>query len=100
MFLGKICEIAPTEELFGNPLHPYTRFLMEAIPKPDPHQRNEKKSLLSGEMPSPVSPPPGCRFHTRCPESSEICRSEEPRPIEAGGRTVACHHAILTGTDK
>jgi oligopeptide transport system ATP-binding protein len=93
MFLGKICEIAPTGELFDDPLHPYTKFLLEAAPKPDPHLRKEKKALLSGEMPSPVNPPPGCRFHTRCPEATEICRTSEPPPREIGSRVVACHHA-------
>jgi oligopeptide transport system ATP-binding protein len=93
MFLGKICEIAKTEEIFEKPMHPYTRFLLEALPKPDPHARKEKKVLLAGEMPSPVNPPPGCRFHTRCPKAGEICRIEEPRPTENDGRTVACHFA-------
>jgi oligopeptide transport system ATP-binding protein len=93
MFLGKVCEIAKTEEIFEKPMHPYTGFLLEALPKPDPHARKEKKSLLAGEMPSPVNPPPGCRFHTRCPKADEICRREEPRPMENGGRTVACHFA-------
>ncbi|MDR0653463.1 MAG: dipeptide ABC transporter ATP-binding protein [Synergistaceae bacterium] len=91
MFLGKVCEIAKTEEIFERPMHPYTRFLLEALPKPDPHTRKEKKALLSGEMPSPVNPPPGCRFHTRCPKADEICRHEEPRPMENDRRTVACH---------
>jgi oligopeptide/dipeptide ABC transporter ATP-binding protein len=93
MFLGKVCEIAKTEEIFEKPMHPYTGFLLEALPKPDPHARKEKKALLSGEMPSPVNPPPGCRFHTRCPRAGEICRREEPRPMENDGRTVACHFA-------
>jgi oligopeptide/dipeptide ABC transporter ATP-binding protein len=91
MFLGKVCEIAKTEEIFEKPMHPYTRFLLEALPKPDPHARKEKKSLLAGEMPSPVNPPLGCRFHTRCPKAGEICRVDEPKPMESGGRTVACH---------
>ena len=93
MFLGKVCEIAKTEEIFERPMHPYTRFLLEALPKPDPHARKDKKALLAGEMPSPVNPPPGCRFHTRCPKAGEICRHEEPRPMENDGRTVACHFA-------
>ena len=91
MFLGKVCEVGNTEELFANPMHPYTAFLLEAAPKPDPHLRKEKKALLAGEMPSPVNPPDGCRFHTRCPYAMEICAKEEPelRPIEK--RQVACH---------
>ncbi|MDR1967021.1 MAG: ATP-binding cassette domain-containing protein, partial [Synergistaceae bacterium] len=75
MFLGRLCEVGETDDLFENPMHPYTKFLLEAAPKPDPHLRKEKKALLSGEMPNPVNPPPGCRFHTRCPECAKICRT-------------------------
>jgi len=91
MFLGKICEEAATEELFAHPLHPYTHFLLDAIPKADPHQRNSKAELLTGEIPSPVNPPSGCRFHTRCPFARDICKTEEPVLKDAGGRKVACH---------
>lgn len=91
MFLGKLCEIGPTEEIFREPKHPYTRFLLEAVPKPNPHLRKEQKAFLTGEMPSPVRPPTGCRFHTRCPLAVERCSQEVPvlRTIE--GRQVACH---------
>lgn len=93
MFLGKLCEIGNTEDIFKNPIHPYTKFLLAAVPKPDPHLRRENKSLLIGEMPSPVNPPGGCRFHTRCPYMTERCSSEEPQMRELQGRMVACHHA-------
>ena len=91
MFLGKLCELGDTETIYTNPLHPYTRFLLDAIPKADPHQRRKERMLLSGELPSPVEPPSGCRFHTRCPYATEKCRTREPemRPVE--GRMVACH---------
>ena len=92
MFLGKLCEIGDTERVFKNPAHPYTQFLLEAVPKPNPHLRKEKKALLTGEMPSPVNPPSGCRFHTRCPYVTDRCRSEEPRLREVKGRMVACHN--------
>ncbi|MDR1019351.1 MAG: dipeptide ABC transporter ATP-binding protein [Synergistaceae bacterium] len=91
MFLGKVCEVGETEEIFANPLHPYTTFLLEAAPKPDPHMRKEKKALLTGEMPSPVNPPDGCRFHTRCPYTMDICRHEAPAMKRTGTRQVACH---------
>jgi len=91
MYLGQIIELANRKELFSHPLHPYTEALLEAIPVPDPHQKRNKISL-SGEVPSPVSPPPGCRFHTRCPKVMEICREEMPEliPLESE-HFVSCH---------
>lgn len=94
MFLGMICEIGETEELYQNPMHPYTRFLLEAIPKADPRLRSQEKELLSGEIPSPVDPPSGCRFHTRCPYAREICRSQVPECRQMGNRLVACHFPL------
>lgn len=93
MYLGQIVETAQTEELFQSPLHPYTRALLEAIPVPDPDtERRRKIVVLGGEVPSPVHPPPGCRFHTRCPVAIPICRTDEPPLIDVGGgRLVACH---------
>lgn len=91
MFLGKLCEVGDTETVYNKPLHPYTRFLLEAIPKADPHQRRENPTLLSGELPSPIDPPAGCRFHTRCPYATERCRQEEPVMRTVEGRQVACH---------
>lgn len=94
MFLGTICELGPTEELYDKPLHPYTRFLLNAIPKADPRLRGETKELLSGEIPSPVNPPSGCRFHTRCPYAGEICSQETPGCTEIGERKVFCHFPL------
>lgn len=92
MFLGKICEIGNTKDVYEDPKHPYTRFLLEAVPKPDPTIRKEDKNMLIGEIPSPVNPPSGCRFHTRCPYASERCSLEEPLMREvAPGRMAACH---------
>lgn len=91
MFLGKICEIGETKDVYENPLHPYTKFLLEAVPKPDPNLRKEDKNMLVGEIPSPVNPPSGCRFHTRCPYATEKCSKEEPVMKEVSGRMVACH---------
>jgi len=91
MFLGKVCEIGNTEDIFTNPLHPYTKFLIDAVPKPDPFLRKENKELLQGEIPSPVNPPPGCRFNTRCPFAKDICREKEPEMKKIDGRQVACH---------
>ncbi len=93
MFLGKICEIAPKEDLYDKPLHPYTRFLLDAIPQADPHLRGKEKMVLQGEIPSPVNPPSGCRFHTRCPYATELCSTQEPELRTVGDRQVACHHA-------
>ena len=94
MFLGTICELGPTEELYDKPLHPYTRFLLNAIPKADPRLRGETKELLSGEIPSPVNPPSGCRFYTRCPYAREICSQETPGCTEIGERKVFCHFPL------
>ena len=91
MFLGKLCELGDTETIYNNPLHPYTKFLLDAIPKADPHQRRTSRLLLSGELPSPVNPPSGCRFHTRCPYATPDCARVEPEMQEVDGRLVACH---------
>ncbi len=91
MFLGKMCECGITKDLYDAPLHPYTKFLLEAVPKPDPELRKESKEMLRGEIPSPVNPPPGCRFHTRCPYAKAICSKEEPHLRNVNGRMVACH---------
>lgn len=94
MFLGSICEIGDTDELYEHPLHPYTKFLLNAIPKADPRLRTEEQELLSGEIPSPVNPPSGCRFHTRCPYAQEICGKEVPGCKEVGTRKVFCHFPL------
>lgn len=91
MFLGKICEVGVTEEVYEKPLHPYTKFLLEAVPKPNPKLRKEDKEMLAGEIPSPVNPPSGCRFHPLCPRATERCSAEVPAMREVEGRKVACH---------
>lgn len=93
MFLGKVCEVAEKNALYEKPLHPYTRFLIDAIPQADPHLRSKEKKILMGEIPSPVHPPKGCRFHTRCPYAKEICCTEEPAMRQLDGHQVACHFA-------
>ena len=91
MYLGKFVEEAETEELLKNPLHPYTQALVLAVPIPDPTARKSKVTI-SGEIPSPIDLPSGCRFHPRCPYAKEICRKEEPNLVEVGdNHRVACH---------
>jgi peptide/nickel transport system ATP-binding protein/oligopeptide transport system ATP-binding protein len=90
MYLGKMVELTTREELFRNPLHPYTQALMSAIPIPDPHLRRDR-FILKGDVPSPLRPPSGCRFHPRCPVAMEHCKVEEPPFIEVSpGHVVAC----------
>ncbi len=91
MYLGKIVEVAKDTELCGHPLHPYTRALISAVPIPGP-KRKIKRIVLKGEVPSPINPPSGCRFHPRCPSAQERCRVEEPVLRQAGSdHWVACH---------
>ncbi len=91
MYLGKIMEIAERRTLFANPHHPYTRALLSAVPVPDPTARRDR-IILTGDVPSPISPPSGCRFHTRCPYVFDRCRTEEPLLREVGeGQKAACH---------
>jgi len=91
MYMGRIVEMATDEELYQNPLHPYTQALMDAVPIPDP-EISRKKILLEGDVPSPLDPPGGCTFHTRCPEAKKICSSEIPDLRDLGGKHwVACH---------
>jgi len=89
MFLGKICEIGNTDDIFENPLHPYTRLLLDAIPSIE--NAGKQREMLKGEIPSPIDVPSGCRFHTRCPNCMDICKTEEPVLSENNGRSVACH---------
>lgn len=91
MYLGRIVELATDKELYQNPLHPYSRALLAAVPIPDPEVKR-KKILLQGDVPSPVNPPPGCSFHTRCAQCKAECARQEPSLVEAGdGHWVACH---------
>jgi len=91
MYLGKLVEVASADELFAEPYHPYTEALLSAIPIPNPEVRRER-IVLEGDVPSPINPPPGCRFHTRCRYAQAACREAEPSLREVGnGRLVACH---------
>ena len=91
MYLGKIVELAEADELVSSPKHPYTEALLSAVPVPDPTVKTER-ILLKGDVPSPVNPPTGCRFHTRCPYKEDICEQEEPSMLEMSpAHTVACH---------
>jgi oligopeptide/dipeptide ABC transporter ATP-binding protein len=94
MYLGKVMEVAPAEELYIKPIHPYTSVLLGAIPIPDPEEnRRRERQIVSGEPPNPIRPPSGCRFHTRCPRATEVCRAVEPQLTEyVGGHIAACHH--------
>jgi oligopeptide transport system ATP-binding protein len=98
MYLGQIVEEAATRELFTRPAHPYTAALLSTNPSIDPASRR-RRIVLKGEIPSVVAPPPGCRFHTRCPVAQARCASEEPQPHEiAAGRSVRCHFPFSTET--
>jgi len=93
MYLGSMVETAPKKELFKNPLHPYTKALMSAIPIPDPTVKRER-IILQGDIPSPANPPSGCKFHTRCPIASDLCKKEKPEYRNVGNEHyVACHFA-------
>jgi oligopeptide/dipeptide ABC transporter ATP-binding protein len=96
MYLGKIVEVAPAHELYSKPIHPYTVSLLSAIPIPDPKENAAREPLvLEGDVPSPVHPPPACRFHTRCPWATDICSRVEPPLVDYGdGRLAACHHPL------
>ena len=94
MYLGRLCEVGPSEQLFAKPAHPYTALLIEAIPVPDPDMR-PAEAVAVGEPPSPIAPPSGCRFRTRCPRADARCAAEVPelRPV-APGQYAACHHPL------
>jgi oligopeptide transport system ATP-binding protein len=94
MYLGKIVEDSGADELYDKPIHPYTNALLSAVPIPDPKQNVARERLvLEGDVPSPIDPPPGCRFHTRCPWSTEVCTSDEPALLDHRPQHLAaCHH--------
>ena len=94
MYLGKLMEISPSEQLYDKPIHPYTSVLLGAIPIPDPNEnRARERQVVTGEVPNPINPPSGCRFHPRCPRATDVCRAVEPPLTEyADGHMAACHH--------
>ncbi|SDG65489.1 dipeptide ABC transporter ATP-binding protein [Roseospirillum parvum] len=98
MYLGRPVEHAPRDALFGNPRHPYTRALLSATPSADPDQRRQR-IRLSGELPSPLNPPPGCPFHPRCPLANERCHQEIPAALDVPGHGLAACHAVEEGRD-
>jgi oligopeptide/dipeptide ABC transporter ATP-binding protein len=92
MYLGRIVELAPTKELIGSPQHPYTKALLSAVPVPEPRLQRNGRIVLKGDVPSPITPPSGCHFHTRCPQAMDRCRSESPTLRETRpGHLTSCH---------
>jgi oligopeptide transport system ATP-binding protein len=99
MYLGKIVELSPAEELYERPIHPYTEALLSAVPIPDPLAQRER-IVLEGDVPSPINPPSGCHFHPRCRYATSICATEEPPLIpHVPGHLAACHHPLNVGYD-
>jgi dipeptide transport system ATP-binding protein len=96
MYLGRPVETGAVEAIFENPRHPYTRALLASTPQVDPARRRQRLAL-SGELPSPLDPPAGCAFHTRCPNASDECVRLRPEPRPLAGHLVACHHAESIG---
>jgi oligopeptide/dipeptide ABC transporter ATP-binding protein len=96
MYLGKLMEVSPAEELYAKPIHPYTSALLGAIPIPDPREnRRRERLVVSGEPPNPIDPPSGCVFHPRCPRATEVCsRIEPPLARYPNGHLAACHHPL------
>lgn len=95
MYLGKICEIGESDELYASPAHPYTKLLIESHPEPDPHAEVDESVVVGGDIPSPLDPPSGCRFRTRCEFADATCSTDEPQMREVGpAHFVACHHPL------
>jgi peptide/nickel transport system ATP-binding protein len=96
MYLGKMCEVSEADELYAHPAHPYTELLLGSSPVPDPSVNIEDIRVIEGELPSPLNPPSGCRFRTRCPFADEQCKVEEPQLRRVGeDHFVACHHPLI-----
>jgi len=102
MYLGKLMEVSPAEELYTKPIHPYTEALLAAVPVPDPREnRARKRVAVTGEPPNPIDPPPGCVFHPRCPHATDVCREVEPPLTRYGnGHLAACHHPQRVSPDE
>jgi oligopeptide/dipeptide ABC transporter ATP-binding protein len=102
MYLGKVMELSPAEELYDKPIHPYSQALLSAIPVPDPREnRARNRVVVGGEPPSPVNPPSGCVFHTRCPRAQERCSAEVPPLTEyANGHLAACHYPLHVSAEE
>lgn len=102
LYLGKLMELSPAEELYRKPIHPYAQALLSANPIPDPREnRARDRQVVGGEPPNPISPPSGCRFHTRCPRATEVCERVEPPLMEyPGGHLAACHHPLNVSEDE
>ena len=102
MYLGKLVELSPSEALYVKPIHPYSSALLSAIPIPDPREnRARERRVVGGEPPNPIDPPSGCRFHTRCPRATEVCRQVEPQLTEyANGHVAACHHPLNVSAEE
>jgi peptide/nickel transport system ATP-binding protein len=102
MYLGKLMEVSPAEELYTKPIHPYTSALLAAIPIPDPREnRARQRIVVSGEPPNPINPPSGCVFHPRCPRATQVCREDEPPLVRyPNGHVAACHHPMNVSQDE
>ena len=100
MYLGKLVEVSPAEELYRRPIMPYTEALLSAVPIPDPDlAARRERIVLAGDVPSPINPPSGCRFHPRCRYASQVCREVEPPLVDYGeGHLAACHHPLNVDT--
>jgi oligopeptide/dipeptide ABC transporter ATP-binding protein len=96
MYLGKLVEVSPAEELYSRPIMPYTEALLSAVPIPDPDlARKRERIVLEGDVPSPINPPSGCRFHPRCRYATQVCKEIEPPLTDYGnGHLAACHHPL------